>query len=63
MVELATPSATTVVGLAATVETDVDTVPAVNVTDAVCVSVIPSVLSVAVIVLAPEVLERIVPVV
>jgi hypothetical protein len=62
-VDVATPSATTVVGLAVTVEALADTAPAVKVTLAVCVSVMVSVTSVAVIVLVPAVAERTVPVV
>ena len=63
IVELATPSATTEVGLAVTVEAVADTVPTVKVTAAVCVTVIASVVSVAVIVLVPAVVDRTVPVV
>jgi hypothetical protein len=63
IVDAATPSATTVVGLAVTVEALADTVPAVKVTLAVGVSVTVSVISVAVIVLVPAVAERTVPVV
>jgi hypothetical protein len=62
MVEVATPSAVTVVGLAVTDDAVADTAPAVKVTLAVCVTVIVSVMSVAVIVLAPAVFDRIVPV-
>jgi hypothetical protein len=63
IVEVATPSAVTVAGLAVTVDVVAETAPAVNVTDAVCVSVMVSVVSVAVIVLVPAVVERIAPVV
>jgi hypothetical protein len=63
IVEVATPFAVTLAGLAVTVEAVADTAPAVNVTLAVCVTVIVSVVSVAVIVLAPAVLDRTVPVV
>jgi hypothetical protein len=63
IVEVATPSAVTVVGLAVTVEAVADTAPAVKVTDAVWVTVIVSVVSVAVIVLVPAVVDRTVPVV
>jgi hypothetical protein len=63
IVDVATPSAATVPGLAATVEVVADTTPATNVIDAVCVTVTVSVVSVAVIVLAPAVVERTVPVV
>jgi hypothetical protein len=63
IVELATPSATTVVGLAVTVEVVADTPPAVKVTDAVCVTVTLSVVSAAVIVLVPAIVDRTVPVV
>ncbi len=62
IVDVATPSAITVTGLAVTVEAVADTVPAVNVTEAVCVSVTVSVVSVAVIVLVPALFDRIVPV-
>jgi hypothetical protein len=48
MVEVVLPSAGTEVGEAATVDTDADTAPAVNVTVAVCVITIESVESVAV---------------
>jgi hypothetical protein len=63
IVEVATPSAATVVGAAVTVDTVADTAPAVNATDAVCVTVMLSVVSVAVIVVVPAVVDRIVPVV
>jgi hypothetical protein len=63
IVDVATPSAVTVAGLALTVETVADTGPAVNVTEAVWVIVTVSVVSTAVIVLVPAVVERIVPVV
>jgi hypothetical protein len=63
IVDVATPSAATVAGLAVTVDIVADTAPAVNVTDTVCVTVIASVVSVAVIVLVPAVVDRIVPVV
>jgi hypothetical protein len=63
IVDVVIPSATTVAGLAVTVDAVADTAPAVKVTDAVWVSVIVSVVSVAVIVLVPAVVERIVPVV
>jgi hypothetical protein len=63
MVEVVIPSATTVVGLAVTVEVVADTAPAVNVTAAVWATVRVSVVSVAVIVLVPAVADRIVPVV
>jgi hypothetical protein len=63
IVEVATPSAVTVVGLAATVDAVADTAPAVNVTAAVGVTVIASVVSVAVSVLVPAVVDRTVPVV
>jgi hypothetical protein len=63
IVDVATPSATTVVGLAVTVEVVADTAPAVNVTDAVCVTVIVSVVSVAVTAVVPATVDRIVPVV
>jgi hypothetical protein len=63
IVELATPSAVTVVGVAVTVEVAADTAPTVNVTAAVCVTTMASVVSVAVSVLVPAVLERTVPVV
>ena len=63
IVEVAIPSAATVAGLAVTVDAVADTAPAVNVTDAVCVTVIVSVVSVAVTVLVPAVADRIVPVV
>jgi hypothetical protein len=62
IVDVAIPSAVTVVGLAVTVEAVADTAPAVNVTEAVCVSVTVSVVSVAVIVLVPALFDRIVPV-
>ena len=63
MVEVATPSPVTVAGLAVTVDVVADTAPAVNVTEAVCVTVTLSVVSVAVIVVVPAVVDRIVPVV
>jgi hypothetical protein len=63
IVDVATPSAVTVVGLAVTVDALADTTPAVKVTLAVWVSVIVSVVSVAVIVEIPAVADRIVPVV
>jgi len=63
MIDVATPSAVTVVGLAVTVEAVADTAPAVKVTEAVWVTVMRSVVSVAVIVLVPAVADRIVPVV
>jgi hypothetical protein len=63
IVEVATPSAVTVVGLAVTVDAVADTAPAVNVTAAVCVTVIASVVSVAVSVPVPAVVDRTVPVV
>jgi hypothetical protein len=63
IVEVATPSAVTVVGLATTVEVVADTAPAVNVTDAVGVTTMASVVSVAVSVLVPAMVERTVPVV
>jgi hypothetical protein len=63
IVEVATPSAVTVPGLAVTVETLADTAPAVNATAAVWVTVIMSVVSVAVSVPVPAVVDRIVPVV
>jgi RES domain-containing protein len=63
IVALATPSAGTVVGLAETVEVVADTDPATNVNAAVCVRTRLSLLSVAVIVLVPAVVERTVPVV
>jgi len=63
MVNVATPSAVTVAGLAVTVDVVADTAPAVKVTDAVCVIVTVSVVSVAVIVLVPAVVDRTVPVV
>jgi hypothetical protein len=63
IVEAATPSAVTAPGLALTVETVAETAPAVNVTAAVCVTVMVSVTSVAVIVLVPAVVDRTVPVV
>jgi hypothetical protein len=63
IVDVATPSAVTVVGLATTVDALADTAPAVNVTAAVCVTVIASVVSVAVSVLVPAVVDRTVPVV
>jgi preprotein translocase subunit YajC len=62
IVDVATPSAVTVVGLAVTVEVVADTAPAVNVTEAVWVTVMRSVVSVAVIVAVPAVVERTVPV-
>jgi hypothetical protein len=62
-VEVATPSAVTVVGLAVTVDAVADTAPAVKVTDAVWVTVMLSVVSVAVSVLGPAVVDRTVPVV
>jgi hypothetical protein len=63
IVEVATPSAVTLAGLAVTVDALAETAPAVKVTLAVCVTVIVSVTSVAVIVLGPAVLDRTVPVV
>jgi hypothetical protein len=63
IVALATPSAVTVVGVAVTVEVVAETAPAVNVTAAVWVMTMASVVSVAVSVLVPAVLERTVPVV
>ncbi len=63
MSEVAVPFAVRVVGLALTDEVVADTAPAVNVTAAVCVSVRVSVVSVAVIVLVPAVVDRTVPVV
>jgi hypothetical protein len=63
IVDVATPSAVSVVGFTVTVDAVAETAPAVNVTAAVWVTVIPSVTSVAVIVLVPAVTERIVPVV
>jgi hypothetical protein len=63
IVDVASPSAVAVVGLALTVEAVADTAPVVNVTDAVCVTVMLSVVSVAVIVAVPAVVERTVPVV
>ncbi len=63
IVDVAIPSAVTVTGLALTVETVTDTGPAVNVTEAVWVIVTVSVVSTAVIVLVPAVVDRIVPVV
>jgi hypothetical protein len=63
IVEVTTPSAATVVGLATTVEVVAETAPMANVTDAVCVSVMVSVVSVAVSVLGPAVVDRTVPVV
>jgi hypothetical protein len=63
IVDVATPSAVTVVGLAVTVDVVADTAPTVNVTEAVWVTVIVSVVSVAVIVAVPAVVEAIVPVV
>jgi hypothetical protein len=63
IVEVATPSAVTLAGLAVTVDALAETAPAVNVTEAVCVTVIVSVVSVAVIVAVPAVVERTVPVV
>jgi hypothetical protein len=62
-VDVATPSAVTVVGLALTVEVAADTAPTVNVTAAVWVMTRASVVSVAVSVLVPAVVERTVPVV
>jgi hypothetical protein len=62
-VEVATPSAATVPGLATTVDAVADTAPAVNVTVAIWVTVIVSVVSVAVSVLGPAVVDRTVPVV
>jgi hypothetical protein len=61
--EVATPSASTVLGLALTVDVAAETLPAPNVTVAVCVTVTPSVVSIAVIALAPAAVERTVPVV
>jgi hypothetical protein len=63
IVEVATPSAVTVAGLAVTVDALADTAPTVKVTEAVCVSVMVSVVSVAMIVLVPALVERTVPVV
>jgi hypothetical protein len=63
IVDVATPSAATLAGLAVTLEALADTGPAVNVTEAVWVIVTVSVVSTAVIVLVPAVVERIVPVV
>jgi hypothetical protein len=62
-VDVVVPSAVTVVGLAVTVDAVADTGPAVNVTDAVCVTVMLSVVSVAVSVLVPAVVDCTVPVV
>jgi len=63
IVDVATPSAATVPGLAVALEALADTAPAVNVTLAVWVTVTVSVVSVAVIVAVPAVVERTVPVV
>jgi hypothetical protein len=63
IVEVATPSAVTVAGLADTVEVVGDTAPAVKVTAAVWVMVMVSVVSVAVIVAVPAVVDAIVPLV
>jgi hypothetical protein len=63
IVDVATPSATTLVGLATTVEVVAETPPMTKVTAAVWVIVIVSVVSVAVSVLVPAVVERTVPVV
>jgi hypothetical protein len=63
IVELATPSAGTVSGLAVTVDVVADTGPATNVNPTVCTRTRASVLSVAVTVLAPAVVERTMPVV
>ena len=57
------PSATTVVGLATTVDVVAETPPMTNVTAAVCVTTMASVVSVAVSVLVPAVVDRTVPVV
>jgi hypothetical protein len=62
IVDVATPSAATVPGVAPTVDTVADTAPTVNVTAAVEVTVILSVVSVAVSVLVPAVVDRTVPV-
>jgi hypothetical protein len=61
MVDSATPSATTLVGLAATVDVVADGAPAVNVTLAVWVTVTPP--ATALMTATPEVVDRTVPVI
>jgi hypothetical protein len=58
-----TPSAVTVLGLAVTVDVAAETLPGMNVAVAVCVTVTPSDVSIAVIAVVPAVVDRTVPVV
>jgi RES domain-containing protein len=61
IVDVATPSATNAVGLAATVDVVPDTAAAVKMTEAVWATVSVSVVSVAVSVLVPAVVDRTLP--